>query len=80
MRRLARNIFTKAMHAAAQMWWAVRQIFGDAAYENYLRSFTPRGESVSGTTPVGASSAPLSPAEFYLDSVRRKYSRISRCC
>lgn len=80
MRRLARVILIKASSAAAQVWWAVRQIFGDADYENYLRSFNLRGESVSGSAPSAASSAPLSPADFYLDSVRRKYSRISRCC
>jgi hypothetical protein len=79
MRRIARNILTRATHAAASSWWAVRQIFGDAAYENYLRASRAQAASAPGTTP-DASSAPLSPAEFYLDSVRRKYSRISRCC
>ncbi len=80
MPRFTQDIFVKAIRAAAQVWWAVRQIFGDAAYENYLRSFNPRGESAFGATPTGASSTPLSRADFYLDSLRRRYSRISRCC
>jgi hypothetical protein len=80
MRQIARSILSKASRAAAQTWWAVRQIFGDAAYENYLRTFSARDESLSGSASTGASAAPLSPADFYLDSLRRRYSRISRCC
>jgi hypothetical protein len=70
-----RNIYVNARIVIARIWWAVRQIFGDAAYENYLRSFTLRGDLSQRGTP-----APLSPADFYLDSLRRRYSRISRCC
>ncbi len=78
--RWMQRVFFNASHAVATLWWAVRQIFGDAAYENYLRSLSLRGESASGATPAGASTAPLSPADFYLDSLRRRYSRVSRCC
>ncbi|MFZ0820925.1 MAG: CstA-like transporter-associated (seleno)protein [Candidatus Acidiferrales bacterium] len=74
--RLLRSTFIDARLAVARLWWAVRQIFGDAAYENYLRSARARDE----TTQGGSASAPLSPAEFYLDSLRRRYSRVSRCC
>jgi hypothetical protein len=79
MRRPARNIFTKAIHAAPKVWWAVRQIFGDAAYENYLRATRAQDASAPGSMP-DASPALLSPADFYLDSLRRRYSRINRCC
>ena len=48
-------------------WW-FRQVLGDAAYENYLRS--ARG----GALPL------LSREEFFLDLLRRRYSTISRCC
>ena len=58
----------------ARFWWSVRQIFGDSAYEQYLLS-TQRKSVCSGTY-----GAPLSREEFYLDSLRRRYSRISRCC
>lgn len=55
--------------AVGRMWWYLRQITGDAAYENYLRPFQARG-----------CCAPLSREEFYLDAVRRKYTGVSRCC
>jgi uncharacterized short protein YbdD (DUF466 family) len=48
-------------------WW-LRQVLGDAAYENYLRS------ARSGASPL------MSREEFFLDSLRRRYSTISRCC
>lgn len=60
--------------AARRMWWGVRQIFGDAAYENYLRSF--QRNAIHG----GDVKLPLTQDEFYLDSLRRRYSQISRCC
>jgi len=62
-----------AKYSAHQMWWALRQIFGDAAYENYL-------QSVRRNAVHGGAVAPLSRDEFYLDSLRRKYSKMSRCC
>jgi hypothetical protein len=76
MRGKMDRVFSSMQRSAAQLWWAVRQIFGDAAYENYLRSIRLHGETASGATTT----APLNPADFYLDSLRRKYSRISRCC
>ena len=69
-----RRSINSAKYAARQAWWALRQIFGDAAYENYLSSF--QRNKVHGVKV----SAPLSRDEFYLDSLRRKYSKISRCC
>jgi uncharacterized short protein YbdD (DUF466 family) len=47
-------------------WW-LRQVLGDAAYENYLRS-------------AGCSTPLMTREEFFLDSLRRRYSTISRCC
>jgi uncharacterized short protein YbdD (DUF466 family) len=69
-----RRSINSAKYRARQVWWALRQIFGDAAYENYLQSV--RRTEVHG----GKVAAPLSRDEFYLDSLRRKYSKISRCC
>jgi uncharacterized short protein YbdD (DUF466 family) len=60
--------------SARQVWWALRQIFGDAAYENYLSSV--RRNNICGVS----AGTPLSRDEFYLDSLRRRYSQISRCC
>jgi uncharacterized short protein YbdD (DUF466 family) len=60
-----------SLRAGLEFAWAwLRQVSGDAAYENYLRC----GQRVRG------SRAPLSRADFYLDSLRRRYSSISRCC
>jgi uncharacterized short protein YbdD (DUF466 family) len=48
-------------------WMWLRQVTGDAAYENYVRHAAGAGR-------------PLSRAEFYLDSLRRRYTGVSRCC
>jgi uncharacterized short protein YbdD (DUF466 family) len=69
-----RAFIHSAKRAARQMWWAMRQIFGDAAYENYLQS--ARRNEVRGAR----STVLLSRDEFYLDSLHRRYSKISRCC
>jgi uncharacterized short protein YbdD (DUF466 family) len=53
-------------------WW-FRQVLGDSAYENYLRS-------VSRHLSEQSDGKPLSAEEFYLDALRRRYSGISRCC
>jgi len=69
MRRAVRHIRKKCGYAA---WW-FRQVLGDAAYENYLRSANRHL-----TKPGGAK--PLTAEEFYLDALRRRYSGVSRCC
>lgn len=51
-------------------WWYIREITGDAAYENYLR----RASRVRTCGHI------LSPEEFYLDVLRRRYAGVSRCC
>jgi hypothetical protein len=48
------------------LWLLVRQWSGDAAYETYLAR--------AGEGPR------LSREAFYLDSLRRRYARPSRCC
>jgi len=69
-----RRLTYSAKFRARQIWWALRQIFGDAAYENYLQSVQRNAlheESIV---------TPLSRDEFYLDSLQRRYSKINRCC
>jgi len=56
------------------VWWWLREVSGDAAYENYLRS------AVRKQKHCGAGGPPMSRHEFYLDSLRRRYSGVSRCC
>ena len=71
------------------IWWWIRQVSGDAAYENYLRS-TRRAARAnmahagSCTMQAGcsthATALPLTREEFYLHALRRRYSTVSRCC
>lgn len=68
--------FAEALTPALRRAWSwLRQVSGDAAYENYLRS---RARSqVAGGDCCGI---PLTKEEFYLDALRRRYSGASRCC
>jgi uncharacterized short protein YbdD (DUF466 family) len=54
----------------SRFWRGLREWCGDAAYESYLRS---KGtQSSSGRT--------LTPAEFYVEQLNRRYSQPNRCC
>ncbi len=65
------------------LWWWLRQVTGDAAFENYLRA---RQKQLAGPQALachakGAACAPaMSDQQFYLDMLARKYSGVSRCC
>lgn len=63
---------------AGNLWWWLRQVSGDADYENYVR----RGsrDSCSGGSEDPVSRRAISAEEFYLENLRRKHSRINRCC
>ena len=49
-------------------WNYVRSVMGDRAYETYVETSRRQGLK------------PLSAEDFYLDSITRRYSTISRCC
>jgi len=51
-------------------WRGLREWCGDAAYESYLRS---KGNQ-SGLCRT------LTPAEFYVEQLNRRYSKPNRCC
>ena len=53
-----------------RFWRGLREWCGDAAYESYLRS--------KGTQ--SSSSRALTPAEFYVEQLNRRYSKPNRCC
>ncbi|MBK5254465.1 MAG: putative selenoprotein [Vicinamibacteria bacterium] len=53
---------------AHEAWDYLREVMGDRAYERYLEVATNRRAT------------PLTAEEFYLDSVNRRYSTVSRCC
>jgi len=51
-------------------WRGLREWCGDAAYESYLRS----------NRRLTGSCRTLTPAEFYVEQLNRRYSRPNRCC
>ena len=51
-------------------WWNLREWCGDAAYERYLRCATSKSSAQH----------PLTPSEFYVEQLNRRYSRPNRCC
>jgi Selenoprotein, putative len=77
MRKITQDLSSKIRSAAANLWHGFRQATGDAAYESYLRSKSRKNLLIT-ENPVAT--PPLSQQDFYLDSLRRKYSTINRCC
>lgn len=61
-------------------WDWFRQVSGDAAYENYLHCARRRAADEVLSDVAGVPAPRLSRTEFYLDSLRRRYSTVSRCC
>jgi len=53
------------------LWSWFRAVFGDSAYESY-ESYVRRARPES--------AALLSREAFYLETLRRRYSTINRCC
>ena len=52
-----------------RFWQGLREWCGDAAYEQYRKCAMRTGQK-----------AVLSPDQFYVEQLNRKYSRPSRCC
>jgi uncharacterized short protein YbdD (DUF466 family) len=55
---------------ARRTWRGIREWCGDAAYESYLRA----KHRQPGPGRV------LTPEEFYVEQLERRYSRPNRCC
>ena len=53
----------------ARFWQGLREWSGDAAYETYVRCALRQREARM-----------LSREEFYVEQLKKKYSRVSRCC
>ena len=53
-----------------RLWRGLREWCGDAAYESYLRSKGTQFDC----------SRTLTPAEFYVEQLNRRYSTPNRCC
>jgi hypothetical protein len=73
------------------IWRWIRQVSGDAAYENYLRSTQRVAQAEMARVDARTMQARrcstqitsaqlLTRREFYLDALRRRYSTVSRCC
>jgi uncharacterized short protein YbdD (DUF466 family) len=65
-----RNAKKFAKRCLQVFWLALREWCGDAAYEKYLESAARRKNP----------NHVLSPTDFYLEQVRRRYSQPNRCC
>lgn len=64
-----RHVWTALKHGIAHFWQGLREWCGDAAYEQYVKcALRMRQENI------------LSPAEFYVEQLNKKYSRPNRCC
>jgi len=70
---LMRSIVRGTQAVMGKAWCWLRQVSGDAAYENYLRR-TRRGEATICAGP------PLTREQYYLDVLRRRYTGVGRCC
>jgi uncharacterized short protein YbdD (DUF466 family) len=66
MREVCRTMET----ALRKFWRGVREWCGDTAYETYLGS----------ARQPDSSCVRLTPEEFYVEQLERKYSRPNRCC
>jgi uncharacterized short protein YbdD (DUF466 family) len=53
-----------------KFWRGLREWCGDSAYERYMRFVAERPAELQ----------KLSPAEFYVEQLNRRYSRPNRCC
>lgn len=64
-----RLLMAKLRQSLRSFWRGLRAWCGDSAYETYLSSAKNRhGRDV------------LTPTEFYVEQLNRKYSRPNRCC
>jgi uncharacterized short protein YbdD (DUF466 family) len=65
--RVAAKITSRMLR---RFWRGLREWCGDAAYETYLRS---QGAHASACHK-------LTPTEFYIEQLDRRYSKPNRCC
>jgi hypothetical protein len=64
-----RVAWNKVKCTLAPFWQGLREWCGDAAYENYRKRARRTGQG-----------SMLSPSQFYLEQLNKKYSRPNRCC
>ena len=64
-----RRAWGSGKHVAAILWRGLREWCGDSAYEKYANCAARKQCKTT-----------LSPSEFYVEQLNRKYSRPNRCC
>jgi hypothetical protein len=64
-----RGAWNSTKRGLARFWQGLREWCGDAAYEKYRQCAVRTGQEIV-----------LSPAEFYVEQLNKKYSRPNRCC
>jgi uncharacterized short protein YbdD (DUF466 family) len=62
------RMWEKLRRGLRRSWQGLREWSGDAAYEKYEECAARAGAKK------------LTPAEFYVEHLNRKYSRPNRCC
>jgi uncharacterized short protein YbdD (DUF466 family) len=62
------NALIAVARGLARLWQVLRELAGETAYDAHLARYG------------GGLAPPPSREQFYLDSLRRKYDGISRCC
>ena len=67
--RQKNRFLTSLGMAIRTVWQGLREWSGDAAYETYVRCAVKQQVA-----------RVLSREEFYVEQLKRKYSRVSRCC
>ena len=64
-----RHAWEELWRGVRRVWQGLREWSGDAAYEKYVQCSTRTGGG-----------KPLTPAEFYVEQLKRRYARPNRCC
>ena len=59
---------SKVRYKLRMLWEYLREVAGENDYLRYRNNTLARGEE------------PLSPQEFYLRQLQRRYSRVNHCC
>lgn len=62
-------VWSAAKRGLARFWQGLREWCGDSAYEQYRKCATRTGQEIV-----------LSPTQFYVQQLDKKYSRPNRCC
>jgi uncharacterized short protein YbdD (DUF466 family) len=63
-----RDAWSSLKQGATRFWRGLRDWCGDTAYERYVERARAGGKR------------PLTPAQFYVEQLDRRYSRPNRCC